>query len=872
VMIPANKSLGETPTPARHRGGAPLPSVLVMAFLLVLGAGGGGTVSGTAFAQAPADVVRVEAVEIVGNENVKEKTILKQLSFAPGEEISVPDDLLRAEEALRRSGLFREVTADYRMGEEGIVVLLQVVENPLIEEIDIRGNRDWNEDRRIVIPGVNWSLRWPFTNYLVSPDRIEEIFKEHGVEPGQVLNERKLFRALGISRPGLCPGDAPENSLCGEYVQKGYFLVGISEVQPGRTIRVRIVEYVFEDVEVEGVTGPFREKALTLLEALPRGKPVKLQEFQLVLQRLAQSLYFEPLQQEDLRFAPGSAPDRVVLVLSLRPRVLLEEPVSVRTLVFRGNTVFPAATLQRRVRLPEGPVDNFALLAALEEVYRLYRKEGYLFVKFATEERSGDTLIVRVDEGRLEEIEIRQNGYTTARLDGEGFERLPLGATVPDLALDSPPEEAEEEGELHPLLVLLERFSQALGEFLGTANEGGRPRTDPQIILKELTLRPGDLVNQFRLAETYRRLLDLGYFQDVRFDFQPLGEDGYRLVLEVTEQDKLGSLNGGLSFSADGLIGQLSVNGKNLYGTGQDLSVQLDRGILGKAITNWSVDYKTRTLLDFAEYLQIKLFNNTSQERSPEPYLLQRLGVESSLAYPWQGIRTTFGWRLESFTKQFGVTGGPRRDPFEEFEGQGQALDVDFASAAGEDETDEPSRVERGLTNAVSLAVVHDSRNNPLFATRGGVHSARIERAGLFGVGTEDFLKLSSTLIQFFPTWEDQTVALRAVGGLGMDLPAQEFFSLGGATSLRGIEPRRTPAMAFVNVEYRVQVAPMLVQLALFLDAGTDGTGAWFRSMGIEGRVNVPYLGWLRLALAWPLEEGWTPENYRVEVGFGPFF
>ena len=832
-------------------------------------------ITGTpALAQPPgeeAETVRVEAIEIAGNEHVEARTILKGLPFAEGDEITVPDDLLRAENALMELGFFQKVTVDYRRGEEGIVVLLDVLENPLIEEIDVRGNRDWNEDRRIVIPWVNWSLRWPFTNYLVSPDRIEEIFKEHDVEPGQVLNLKKLRDALGIEQPGICPGNAPKNSLCGEYIDKGYFLVGISEVQPGTTVRVRIVEYVFEDVEVRGVTGPFQEKALELLESLPRFKPLKLQQFQAILQGLAQSIYFEPLRQEDLTFTAGSAPDRVILVLSLKPRVILQEPVSVKRISFRGNSVFSEATLLRRVELPEeGKVDNFRLLKALEGVYRMYRKEGYIFVKFSQEALQGDTLVLRVDEGRLGEIEIRQNGYATARLTGEGFQELTVEPAAP---VEAPrAEEAPRSENPNPLLALLERFSDALGEFLGTANESNLPRTDPRIIVKELAVRPGDLVNQFRLADTYRKLLDLGYFKDVGFDFAPLDSGEYKLVVDVTEQDKLGSFNGGFSFSAEGVVGQVSLNGKNLYGTGQDVSLKLDRGILGKAVTNWSVDYQTRTLLDFAEYLQIKLFNNTSQEKKPEPHLLHRLGAEASLAYPWQGIRATFGWRLESFTKEFGATAPVKeREPWEEFEAEEVTEGASQDSPADEEEEAEP-RIERGLTNSVSLSVTQDDRNNPLFPTRGGIRTARIERAGLFGLGTEDFTKLSATLIQFFPTWEDQTLAVRFVGGLGVGLPSQEQFYLGGSTSLRGMSPIRTPSMAFINVEYRVQVAPALVNVALFLDAGTNASWELFKSIGIEGRVNVPYLGWMRLALAWPVTDEWTLGPYKVEVGFGPFF
>jgi outer membrane protein insertion porin family len=707
----------------------------------------------------------------------------------------------------------------------------------VIEEIIIEGNRDWNEDRRLHIPVLGLNLRWPFVDYLVTTERMLEILKEHGIEPGKVLNTAKLKEALGIGERGGCAPNPPRPSICGEYRDKGYFLfaIDLERVQLGEQLVISVIEGVIESIELKGVEEPLKGEILKMLQDIPLLRPVKLQQLQGALQRVSESVYVEPLRQQDVAFPPGSAPDRVILQLTLRERRILESPQMIERIELSGNTVFSTEELLRRLKLPEGEVDNYQLLKALQGIYRLYRKEGYMLVKFAKQKIKDGVLTLEIHEGRIAQIELRQNGYLTARLTEEGLEELPL-----EPKSEAPPKEAEEREGQGFLLGLIARLSEFLGSILGTAGpEGDLPRTHPEIIAKELELEPGQLANQFRLADSYRKLLGLGYFKEVNFNFQPLETGEFVLVVDVVEQEKLGSLNGSFSLSPEGLVGKLSVSGKNLYGTGQDVSLQFDRGILGKAVTNWSFDYQSRLLFEGYDYFRLKLFNNTTREREPEPYLLSRVGAEASLAYPWEEVQVVFSLRHETFTK--------------EFEGQ-----------------KEP-QIERGSTNSLALTVNHDDRNNPIFATRGGIRSIRLERAGLFALGTE-FTKLQATLIQHFPTFEDQNVAARLMAGLGLGLEddPQEQFLLGGSTTLRGIDTVRTPLMAMLNLEYRIQFLPGVLSVALFLDMGSGSPFELKRSIGIEGRVTAPYIGPVRLAFAWPITD--KIEYFKVEFGFGTFF
>jgi outer membrane protein assembly factor BamA len=801
--------------------------------------------SQTVQAQEAAETQRVKVVEIQihGNEHVLTRDIQAALPFTVEEEITLPDDLMRAELHLKDLGTLQSATSDYRRAGEGIVVIFDVIENPVTASIEITGNRDWNEDRRVTIPVIGLSFRWPFADYLVSTKRMVEILKERGIEPGKVLNTKKLKEALGSESEygGSCVANPPSPSLCREYRDGGYFLFGIGRVDWGddSSLRIEVVEGLIESVTLPELGESLQQEADPILRELPLLRPVKLQQLQAVLQKLAQSIYFEPLRAEDISFGSGSAADRVTLTLHLKERRILEGHERIESLRFVGHTAFSEKELLARVELPAEPIDNYGLLTALQGVYRFYRKEGFFMVKFTQEELVNQVLTLRIDEGRIGEIELRQNGYATLRLTSSGVVEIPRGSVEPAPSNSEGTPSRPARGGI--LLDLLTHLSNFLGNVLGTsAGTSGLPHTQPEIIAKAITVKPGQLVNEYRLADTYRKLLNMGYFKDVGFDFQPLESSrDLKMIIDVAEQEKLGSLNGGFSVSAEGLVGQLSLNGKNLYGSGQDVSVRFDRGILGKTVMNWSLQYQSRTLVQGADYLDLKLFNNTSREGSPEPHLLNRLGAEASLAYPWEDVQLIFGLRHETFTKDFGG--------------------------------DEEPQIEHGLTNSVSLTLNYDDRNNPIFATRGGLASLRAEQAGLFALGTE-FTKFQATLIRHFPTFEDQNVALRLVGGAGLNLldDPQEQFLLGGSTTLRGIASERTASMAYVNLEYRVQFIPLVFSIALFADVGTGYPFDLKKSVGIEGRVALPYVGPVRIAFAWPITD--RIEYFKVEFGFGSLF
>lgn len=799
---------------------------------------GGLALTGWAQETAETGTATVTQIQVQGNTHVNTSTVRSDLPFEVDQEITLPDDIERAQNALMNAGLFQDVTVDYRMADDGVIVLVDVTENPVIQNIEISGNTDWNSDRRLHIPVVNWNIPWPFVDYLVTTERIEEILSEHDIETGNVLNTNKLRTALGVNDQGQCRPNPPTPSICHEYQNKGYTLVGFSQVQTGETVRIAIVEAVIEAIQVQGVDGPLKAKAEEMLSGVPTDRPAKQETIQAALQAINESIYFR-IQQ--VGTPAGSAPDRLQLAVQLTPRTLIDEPENIREIRFEGVTAFDEAELQGRLRLPEGEITNYELLESLEDVYQLYRDEGFMMATFTRRSLEDGVLTLEILEGRIEEIEIQQNGYTTARVTPDGgLEELSIEASSDESSGASDADASSPSTDDGGLRRMFNEFGTMLGQFFGTSTTSDLPRTEPEIIRSQLTFGAGDLANQFRLQESYRRLLQLEYFGSVNYNFERLDSGGVRVIIMAEERQKTGSLNGGFSVSGDGLVGQLSLSGKNLYGLGQDVSVSVDRGVVGdaSASTNWNLDYQGRMLVPGTDSLNVNLYNKTSQESSQDQgrYWLRRLGGEVSLAVPVSGdAQTEVGLRQEWVTRDF----------------QGEMP------------------LEHSRVSVASLAFTQDDRNNPMFATRGGQRSISMERAGVFGVG-EPFTKVQGTVIQHWPTLNDQTVALRLVGNVGSELPDQERFTLGSSTTVRSVETVRGSTVGFGNLEYRIQVEPSAnVSVAFFADVGTNGD-VWRHSIGVEGRVTAPYVGPIRLAMAWPITD--RVETVKAVFGFGTFF
>ena len=447
----------------------------------------------TALGQAFSDseTATVVAIEINGNDRIERFEIVSALPFKVGDEIVIRDDVLRGEIRVRNLGYFQEVAGSSRASDEGdgIVVTYEIFENPVIREIEVTGNRNWNEDKRLEFLGL--SMPWPFVNYIVTPERIFKILEAHDIKKGEVFNAVKFQKALGINEVGACAERPASPSICKEYTQtKELPFFGIGNAEMGEVVRIDLVEGVLESIEITGVEGPFLEKAEEILGSLPVLKPLKVPELQTALRNLVQSVYFEPLQNEDYNFEFGAGPDRVIMSVNLSPNTLLDQPEVINEFGFDGNVAFGDGELRRKIEFEPGLIDNYTALQAIEGVHRFYQKEGFIMTQVALGSLEDGLLTLDINEGLIDAIEIRQNGIPTAMLqiDAE-LEAIPLDEVLVQEALARDAEQGEPsvlgiEDESHPLVKTIESFSKFLSDVLGTSASSGLPYTQPKLSSK----------------------------------------------------------------------------------------------------------------------------------------------------------------------------------------------------------------------------------------------------------------------------------------------------------------------------------------------------------------------------------------------------
>lgn len=583
---------------------------------------------------------------------------------------------------------------------------------------------------------------------------------------------KEILEDAGVAKGEVLNNKALESGLeniIEKYEEKGYALIDIGQVNTGSTLSIQIIERKIEEIKLIGLATVPEEVARQYIH-IPLDKPVKLAKLQEIFTDLSNSIFFKQMNQQDIELSAGSKIDKVKLTIHLRENKIIEEPTEINKIQVVGTTVYPGKKIKPKVEeLSEGPITNYQVLKALQPIYNIYWEDGYRLMELEKEKLDRGVLTVRVYEGIIADVKIE-----------------------------------------------------------------GNKRTKSFVIEKELTLKPGQVFNQQALVESYQNLQKLGYFKNVSVNFESTGQKGRAIILiTITEKKELGSFNGALSYSQGAIVGKLSLSWKNLYGTGQDISLEYDRGLIGQTMTNWSLNYETHAFFPELKSLNLSLYRETSQE---EDLTLRTLGGQASLGYPIADFTVLdLSTRYEHYYKEFEQTG--KKD-------------------------------ESGITGSVSVGVTYDNRDDPTFPTQGGVKSINLEQAGGFVVGPE-FTKLNLTLTHHFSTWENQNIAVRGMGQVGFDLPSQERFTLGGVNTLRGINPAYSDRIYLLNTEYRIKLIEA-ASLAFFVDTGF-GVGIELESsFGAELRANIP-MGLVRIALAWPVEEG-KIKAVKVEFGMGPMF
>jgi outer membrane protein insertion porin family len=356
----------------------------------------------------------------------------------------------------------------------------------------------------------------------------------------------------------------------------------------------------------------------------------------------------------------------------------------------------------------------------------------------------------------------------------------------------------------------------------------GNNKTQDYVIARELKIKSGDILDMNVLNQGLRRVLMLGYFDEVSRDLQDTDDpDKVNLVVTVTER-KTGVFTGGAGYSsAEGFIGYVDVADQNFLGRGQQVNIRWE---FGQKRNNYNVGFFEPYLNENGLFMGFNVYNRLSRDR------IRRLddGTEQKYDYHRTGGDITLGQPISEYTK------ASLRLKIENYENT----------------TSEDVTLERGNLRTLRLQTVTNTTDHPFFPTTGIKNILSAELGGYFLGGDKDFTKYQADLSKYMQVGSNgQTLAVRVhTGFISGDAPDQELFFVGGSETVRGYKfgdfiGEKTIT---INGEYRFPITD-IIHGVVFVDTGS----AWDRSermslsdlhtgYGVGVRLDTP-IGVLRL-------------------------
>ncbi|MBM3212472.1 hypothetical protein FJZ33_09640, partial [Candidatus Poribacteria bacterium] len=257
----------------------------------------------------------------------------------------------------------------------------------------------------------------------------------------------------------------------------------------------------------------------------------------------------------------------------------------------------------------------------------------------------------------------------------------------------------------------------------------GNNRTKRHIIVRELSdvLVKDNIFSYTEIAKSWQRLYDLGIFENVKIDPQPVaGYDNlYKLFIDLNETKKAISLNMHIGFSStEEFRGGVELSHINIWGTNRKATM---KALIGTEGTRGE-----------ANYIEPRLFGTKARgfvdlyRRSDRKYDETWTGGDT-------GLSQTF-YRSNTITLRY------RYDILKYAEG-----------------TAKIGRIETSFQRDTR-------RDNPLNPKSGWLHSTTLEFADQRLMGNENFTKFTMSNARFFPLPLNSVLALSALTGYAWGL------------------------------------------------------------------------------------------------------
>jgi outer membrane protein insertion porin family len=407
-------------------------------------------------------------------------------------------------------------------------------------------------------------------------------------------------------------------------------------------------------------------------------------------------------------------------------------------------------------------------------------------------------------------------------------------------------------------------------------NVSGNTKTKDEVIRREFRQMEGAWFATKKIQKSKQRVDRLDFFSEVNLETPPVQGTKDQIDLNVSVKEKpTGSFNVGAGYSSNqGLVLTAGVTQSNLFGTGKQLSTQINTSDSNQV---YSVSYTNPYYTDngVSRGFDIYQRNTDTTTTSISPYKSYTTGGGVRFGVPIDEDETMhYGMSVERATYELTPTSPIKFQ--------------DYVNTFG------------ATTNNLLATVgwTRDSRDSAIYPTDGKVQRAFVEV--VTPVSDQRYYKLTYQHQNFYPVSKEVTLLLNGEAGLaagydGKPLPFFKNFYAGGVGSVRGYEPNsigpRDINGAYLGGDKRVLVNAELLfpmpgygkEKSVRLSAFVDGGIIYGEPTEIPGSDGARYstgfaltwispVGPLKMSYAWPIAEQTGDKLQRFQFTLGQIF
>jgi outer membrane protein insertion porin family len=740
--------------------------------------------------------------------------------------------------------------------------------------------------------------------------------------PITVINLEGLSTAdtfLVLNSSGLVPGDLLNAGMVQDAIKGIYGLGLFSDVRidaaadrDGVALTIAVTEFPkLRNLKFSGNKKIKRDKfeeAMTLFEGRLASPEAVKNNVEKIKSLYAEKGYLLADIEVEQTSVDGE-PD----LIDLEFKISEGKRVRVNRVTFDGNTLFTDKKLRGKMSTKQksffrtGNFNSDKYLEDKDKVVDFYKNQGYIDAVVL-----GDSIWYNVDKTRMYiDIDVREgNRYYFGNIDWQGntiFDNNRLRKAVKfepgkvysqkkyDETLMKIHELYQDEGYWY---VQVDEKTNPAGDTLHfnlgiTENQPvhirlinieGNTKTKEKVVRREMVIKPGTVFKRSVLGRSIRELMILNFFSNVEPGWDILPNGDIDLKMKVSEKET-GQFSIGAGYSQrDKLVATIGLGVPNIFGTGQTATMNVE---LGGSRNTFDLSYvepwmfDTPTSLSGSFYIQERRWYDWFNER--------RTGgdfqVGRRLRWPDNYFRIYAGYRLEEVNY------------------------IDISQAYRDANKNNPYAVSNQnwplTTSSSSLTISRDSRDLPMFPTRGSVLSWRGELAGTFLGGDWNYFKQNVTA-EYYKTlfWKIVLMGRARYGEIDgirhgeRDIPYSERFAPGGVDpdgTIRGYDDGRvgpflrsaTGTRAYLrgrfesiyNLELTIPISEQQFYVLGFADAGNaylsmnkiTPTRGLYRSAGIGFRVMIPLVGIMGFDFGYPFD-GDDKHSWKTHFQIGRGF